>query len=212
MKKLIQSIGVFSFLCLSFFLYNPTTFAHPGGLDSNGGHKCWTNCYKYDLKFGEYHMHQKKKSTTNVVDNTRSDIDDVLKENTGTLAAESDTNTNEKKEDTTVWGTILAFFAAIVAYVKKKSHQFSTWGSQYSKTISYISTILGLVFILFGIFLIIQSLWLWALFLIFIGLFLFDPTERLIEKCIGKQINPALQIVLNITGVIITIIASSIIF
>ncbi|WP_299087561.1 YHYH domain-containing protein [uncultured Metabacillus sp.] len=32
--------------------------ASPGGLDSNGGHTCRTNCAQYGLNNGEYHYHR----------------------------------------------------------------------------------------------------------------------------------------------------------
>lgn len=33
----------------------------PGGLDSHGGHHCWTSCASYGLKKGDYHCHQATK-------------------------------------------------------------------------------------------------------------------------------------------------------
>ena len=32
--------------------------ASPGGLDSQGGHHCWTNCAAYGLYYGQYHCHR----------------------------------------------------------------------------------------------------------------------------------------------------------
>ncbi len=32
--------------------------ASPGGLDSRGGHHCWTNCAAYGLYYGQYHCHR----------------------------------------------------------------------------------------------------------------------------------------------------------
>ncbi|MDM8553481.1 YHYH domain-containing protein [Desulfococcaceae bacterium HSG7] len=37
-------------------------WSHPGDLDSKGGHTCQTNCEKYDLKYGEYHIHRQAPS------------------------------------------------------------------------------------------------------------------------------------------------------
>jgi len=34
-----------------------TAGAHPGGLDANGGHHCWTNCASWGLAYGQYHCH-----------------------------------------------------------------------------------------------------------------------------------------------------------
>ncbi len=46
------------FLLFSLFLLSPlTTFAHPGGLDSNGGHYCWTNCSYWGEVYGQWHSH-----------------------------------------------------------------------------------------------------------------------------------------------------------
>lgn len=52
-------VGFFFLLsCLIFTSYflRPA-FAHPGGLDSQGGHTCRTNCAQYGLQDGEYHYH-----------------------------------------------------------------------------------------------------------------------------------------------------------
>lgn len=35
--------------------------ATPGGLDSAGGHHCWTNCASYGKYTGQYHCHEKTK-------------------------------------------------------------------------------------------------------------------------------------------------------
>lgn len=35
-------------------------FAHPGRTDAKGGHTCWTKCKEWGLKYGEYHLHEKK--------------------------------------------------------------------------------------------------------------------------------------------------------
>jgi hypothetical protein len=32
--------------------------ASPGGLDSRGGHHCWTRCGRYGLYTGQYHCHR----------------------------------------------------------------------------------------------------------------------------------------------------------
>ena len=36
----------------------PTAGTSPGGLDSRGGHHCWTNCSRYGLYTGQYHCHR----------------------------------------------------------------------------------------------------------------------------------------------------------
>lgn len=54
MKK--RAIIVFIFC--GVFLFNPNVvLAHPGRTDSNGCHKCNTNCAKWGLDTGEYHCH-----------------------------------------------------------------------------------------------------------------------------------------------------------
>ncbi len=32
--------------------------ASPGGLDSRGGHHCWTRCGRYGMYRGQYHCHR----------------------------------------------------------------------------------------------------------------------------------------------------------
>lgn len=32
--------------------------ATPGGLDSRGGHHCWTRCGRYGMYTGQYHCHR----------------------------------------------------------------------------------------------------------------------------------------------------------
>jgi beta-lactamase superfamily II metal-dependent hydrolase len=53
MKTKIVTLTVTASLLLSPI----AAHAHPGKLDSNGGHTCWTDCEKYGLKYGEYHYH-----------------------------------------------------------------------------------------------------------------------------------------------------------
>lgn len=46
------------FIFCGVFLFNPNVvLAHPGRTDSNGCHKCNTNCAKWGLDTGEYHCH-----------------------------------------------------------------------------------------------------------------------------------------------------------
>ena len=47
-------------LLIAFFLtaLPSLAWAHPGGLDSNQCHTCWSNCEeKYDIPTGDYHCH-----------------------------------------------------------------------------------------------------------------------------------------------------------
>lgn len=55
MKKHFLSALFVLFLIAVPFSLNAN--ASPGGLDSNGGHTCRTNCGKYGLKTGQYHYH-----------------------------------------------------------------------------------------------------------------------------------------------------------
>ncbi|OGG69792.1 hypothetical protein A3I99_03585 [Candidatus Kaiserbacteria bacterium RIFCSPLOWO2_02_FULL_45_11b] len=45
-------------LLAAVLLFTPMmTFAHPGGLDSSGGHNCWTNCSSWGEVYGQWHSH-----------------------------------------------------------------------------------------------------------------------------------------------------------
>jgi hypothetical protein len=48
-------------LCLALLLFISPVLAwsHPGKTDSLGGHKCYKGCEKWELLFGEYHLHDK---------------------------------------------------------------------------------------------------------------------------------------------------------
>ena len=39
------------------FLMAISAIAHPGKTDYRGGHKCWKNCGDWELRRGEYHLH-----------------------------------------------------------------------------------------------------------------------------------------------------------
>lgn len=49
-----------------------TVTATPGGLDSKGGHHCWTDCGKYGKYTGQYHCHKKTKACRKSRRNHRS--------------------------------------------------------------------------------------------------------------------------------------------
>lgn len=53
MRKLLFLLS----FAVVFLSSENVSFAHPGGLDSNGGHTCRTNCAKWGLKDGQYHYH-----------------------------------------------------------------------------------------------------------------------------------------------------------
>ncbi|MEK6652163.1 MAG: YHYH domain-containing protein [Nitrospirota bacterium] len=40
-------------------LFPLCAYAHPGKTDYRGGHKCWKNCSEWELRYGEYHLHDK---------------------------------------------------------------------------------------------------------------------------------------------------------
>ena len=46
-------------LALLIFISPVVALAHPGKTDSVGGHKCYKGCEKWELLFGEYHLHDK---------------------------------------------------------------------------------------------------------------------------------------------------------
>lgn len=49
---------IFIFIIItSYFQRHNFVYAHPGGLDSNGGHTCRSNCEQYGLTTGQYHYH-----------------------------------------------------------------------------------------------------------------------------------------------------------
>ncbi len=59
LKKFHLFLRTFILLLFVFFLSSSlTAFAHPGAKDKNNGHTCRTNCAKYGLKDGEYHLHK----------------------------------------------------------------------------------------------------------------------------------------------------------
>jgi hypothetical protein len=47
------------FLALLLFILPVLAWSHPGKTDSVGGHKCYKGCEKWELLFGEYHLHDK---------------------------------------------------------------------------------------------------------------------------------------------------------
>ncbi|CAG9613399.1 hypothetical protein BACCIP111899_02614 [Bacillus rhizoplanae] len=56
-----------------FFLIPQITLAHLGRTDSSRGHYCWTNCENWDLKNGQYHIHNG--GNDNASDNNEPEYD-----------------------------------------------------------------------------------------------------------------------------------------
>ena len=48
------------FLAFLIFIFPILVWSHPGKTDSMGGHKCYKGCEKWELLFGEYHLHDKE--------------------------------------------------------------------------------------------------------------------------------------------------------
>lgn len=63
------------FLCL-YLTFNSNTLAHPGKLDSNSGHTCYTNCEQYGLKKGQYHHHSGNEGYSGPLGNNKTNIND----------------------------------------------------------------------------------------------------------------------------------------
>jgi hypothetical protein len=51
MRKLFLAIVICALPVLAW--------SHPGKTDAVGGHKCYKDCEKWELLFGEYHLHDK---------------------------------------------------------------------------------------------------------------------------------------------------------
>jgi len=56
MQKLIALTIVLAF----FIGTTGIAFAYPGRTDRYGGHTCRTNCYKWGLRYGQYHYHGRR--------------------------------------------------------------------------------------------------------------------------------------------------------
>lgn len=73
MRKLI----ILTLISTLWIVSHNVSSAHPGRTDSDGGHRCWTNCEKWGLEYGEYHYHDQPstKSSKNY-NNDKSDRDE----------------------------------------------------------------------------------------------------------------------------------------
>ena len=58
---LIPMKSLHTYLLATLLLSIPMlTHAHSGGIDSRGGHNCWTNCEAEGYYSGQYHFHPEK--------------------------------------------------------------------------------------------------------------------------------------------------------
>ncbi len=53
-----RAVLVFALVVLFVGGFSAGLAASPGGLDSRGGHHCWTNCAAWGLYYGQYHCHR----------------------------------------------------------------------------------------------------------------------------------------------------------
>ncbi len=58
MKKRFAILLATVSVAASFSVATSVANAHSGGLDSYGGHHCWTNCGSYGMVYGEYRCHR----------------------------------------------------------------------------------------------------------------------------------------------------------
>ena len=67
------------FLALLIFIFPVLAWSHPGKTDSVGGHKCYKGCEKWELLFGEYHLHDKDGKPIRVAKKVKKKTDVSLK-------------------------------------------------------------------------------------------------------------------------------------
>ena len=72
--------------------------AHPGRTDSNGCHTCRTNCAKWGLRYGQYHCHGRKNSSTS--SNTNKTTTTKVLDSNKNIKSISIDNTNIEVKDT----------------------------------------------------------------------------------------------------------------
>jgi hypothetical protein len=59
MKSRFALIAITAIAAISAVGFGPSVAASsPGGLDSRGGHHCWTNCSARGYYTGQYHCHR----------------------------------------------------------------------------------------------------------------------------------------------------------
>ena len=77
--------------------------AHPGRTDSNGCHTCRTNCAKWGLRYGQYHCHGRKNSSTS--SNTSKTTTTKVLDSNKNIKSISIDNTNLEVKDTMEYKT-----------------------------------------------------------------------------------------------------------
>lgn len=77
--------------------------AHPGRTDSNGCHTCRTNCAKWGLRYGQYHCHGRKNSSTS--SNTNKTTTTKVLDSNKNIKSISIDNTNIEVKDTMEYKT-----------------------------------------------------------------------------------------------------------
>jgi hypothetical protein len=75
-------------LALLIFLLPVLAWSHPGKTDSVGGHKCFKDCEKWELLFGEYHLHDKDGKAIRVAKKVKRKLPVVEKTLVGPAQAE----------------------------------------------------------------------------------------------------------------------------
>lgn len=99
MKKKIKELIMIMIVVLSPLYVE----AHPGRTDSNGCHTCRTNCAKWGLRYGQYHCHGRKNSSTS--SNTNKTTTTKVLDSNKNIKSISIDNTNIKVKDTMEYKT-----------------------------------------------------------------------------------------------------------
>lgn len=94
MKKKIKGLIMIMIVVLSPLYVE----AHPGRTDSNGCHTCRTNCAKWGLRYGQYHCHGRKNSSTSSSNTNKTTTTKVLDSNKNIKSISID-NTNLEVKD-----------------------------------------------------------------------------------------------------------------
>lgn len=99
MKKKIKGLIIIMIVVLSPLCVE----AHPGRTDSNGCHTCRTNCAKWGLRYGQYHCHGRKNSSTS--SNTNKTTTTKVLDSNKNIKSISIDNTNIEVKDTMEYNT-----------------------------------------------------------------------------------------------------------